>query len=117
MGAITFRATFPNAGGVLRSGNTGKVRIPKLFKSALIVPQDATFEIQDKVFVFAVNDSNKVVSKPISVSGKTANYYFVDKGVAPGEKIVYSGTENLRDGASIIPQPISTDSLFKARPL
>jgi membrane fusion protein (multidrug efflux system) len=117
MGAITFRATFPNAGGVLRSGNTGKVRIPKLFKSALIVPQDATFEIQDKVFVFAVNDSNKVVSKPISVSGKTANYYFVAKGVAPGEKIVYSGTGNLRDGASIIPQPISTDSLFKARPL
>ena len=117
MGAITFRATFPNAGGVLRSGNTGKVRIPKLFKSALIVPQDATFEIQDKVFVFAVNDSNKVVSKPITVSGKTANYYFVDKGVAPGEKIVYSGAGNLRDGASIIPQPISTDSLLKARPL
>jgi len=117
MGAITFRATFPNAGGVLRSGNTGKVRIPKLFKSALIVPQDATFEIQDKVFVFAVNDSNKVVSTPITVSGKTANYYFVDKGVAPGEKIVYSGAGNLRDGASIIPQPISTDSLLKARPL
>jgi membrane fusion protein (multidrug efflux system) len=67
--------------------------------------------------VFAVNDSNKVVSKPITVSGKTANYYFVDKGVTPGEKIVYSGTGNLRDGMPIVPQTISTDSLLKARPL
>jgi len=117
MGAISFRATFANPGGVLRSGNTGKIRIPKLFKSALIVPQDATFEIQDKIFVFAVNDSNKVAGKPITVSGKTANYYFVDKGINAGEKIVYAGIGNLRDGMTIVPQPISTDSLLKARPL
>jgi len=117
MGSISFRAKFPNTAGVLRSGNTGKIRVPKLFKEALVVPQEATFEIQDKVFVFAVNDSNKVVSKPITVSGKTANYYFVDKGVSSGEKIVYTGIGNLKDGMPIIPQPISTDSLFRARPL
>lgn len=117
MGAISFRATFKNPGGILRSGNTGKIRIPTFLSSAMIVPQDATFEIQDKVFVFAVNDSNKVVSEPIIVSGKTANYYFVEKGVKPGDKIVYSGTGNLRDGAQIVPQLISTDSLLKARPL
>lgn len=116
-GAISFRATFPNAGGMLRSGNTGKVRIPQLFSDALVVPQEATFEIQDKVFVFAVGDSNKVFSKPITVTGKTANYYFVESGVKTGEKIVFAGTGNLKDGMVIVPQPISADSLLKVKPL
>lgn len=117
VGAISFRASFPNAERMLRSGNTGKVRVPQLHTEAMLVPQEATFEIQDKVFVFAVGDSNKVVSKPIAISGKTANYYFVQSGVQAGEKIVFSGTGNLRDGMMIVPQPISVDSLLKVKPL
>jgi len=122
IGAISFRATFPNPGGVLRSGNTGKVRIPKLFKAALIVPQDATFEIQDKVFVYTVADSNKIVTKPITVSGRTTNYYYVSNGIQAGEKIVLSSQSTmlmggLRDGMPITPQMVSTDSLFKTKPL
>ena len=117
MGTISFRATFPNPGGMLRSGNTGKVRIPQLLSQAVVVPQEATFEIQDKVFVFAVGDSNKVASKPITISGKTAHYYFVESGLQAGEKIVFAGTGNLQDGMVIVPQPISTDSLLKAKPL
>ncbi len=54
IGAISFRASFPNTDRLLRSGNTGKVRIPKVLTNALVVPQEATFEIQDKVFVFAL---------------------------------------------------------------
>lgn len=117
MGSVSFRAIFPNANGLLRSGNTGKIRIPQSFESALIIPQEATFEIQDKVFVFAVADSNKVVSKPISIAGKTTNYYFVDSGVKPGEEVVFAGTGNLQDGMVIKPQPMSADSLLKANPL
>jgi membrane fusion protein (multidrug efflux system) len=117
MGAISFRATFPNAMGTLRSGNTGKIRIPQFFKDALAVPQEATYEIQDKVFVFAIGDSNKVVSKPITITGKTTNYYFVENGVKPGERIVFSGIGNLKDGMVIAPDPLSTDSLLKAKPL
>ena len=116
-GTISFRATFPNAGGMLRSGNTGKVRIPQLLTQAVVVPQEATFEIQDKVFVFAVGDSNKVASKPITIAGKTAAWYFVESGLKPGEKIVFSGTGNLQDGMAIVPQPISADSLLKVKPL
>lgn len=117
IGAISFRATFPNAERLLRSGNTGKVRIPQLHKTAMVIPQEATFEIQDKVFVFAIGDSNHVTSKPIGIAGKTAGYYFVDRGVQPGEKIVFTGTGNLRDGMAIVPQPISMDSLLKVKPL
>lgn len=117
MGAVSFRAIFPNPNGLLRSGNTGKVKLSESFPAALVVPQEATFELQDKVFVFTVGDSNKVASKPIRVSGKNNAYYFVEKGLAPGETLVYTGLDRLRDGVAIQPQPISLDSLLKVRPL
>ncbi|WP_114791597.1 efflux RND transporter periplasmic adaptor subunit [Niabella yanshanensis] len=117
MGAITFRAAFPNPNKVLRSGNTGKIRLPQLFNQVLVVPQEATFEIQDKVFVFTVDNNNKVASKPISLSGKNSYYYFVNKGLSSGEKIVLSGTGNLKEGAQIQPQWVSADSVLKANPI
>jgi membrane fusion protein (multidrug efflux system) len=116
-GAISVRATFPNPGGILRTGNTGKVRIPQQFADAMIVPIESTFEVQDKVFVFTVGDSNKVASRPITVAGKTTNYYFVKDGLKAGDKIVFAGVGNLQDGVAIVPQPISADSLLKAKPL
>lgn len=116
MGVISFRAVFPNNAGILRSGNTGRIRIPRQHNS-LVVPTEATFELQDRVFVFIVSDSNKVVSKPISIAGKTGQYYLVDKGIAPGDRIVYQGLDRLRDGMVIVPQTLSTDSLLKSKPL
>lgn len=117
IGSISFRAEFPNPDGQLRSGNTGRIRLPLSLPSSIVVPQDATYELQDKVFVFAVADSNKVASVPIAVSGRSGNYYLVKSGVKPGDKIVFSGLDRLRDGAVIQPQPISMDSLLKANPL
>jgi membrane fusion protein (multidrug efflux system) len=116
-GTINFRATFPNVNGILRSGNTGKIRIAKTVENSILIPQEATYELQDKVFVFAVGDSNKVVSKAIGITGTSGNYYLIKSGVNPGEKIVYTGLERLRDGAVIVPQPMSMDSLLKARPM
>jgi len=116
-GTINFRATFPNAQGLLRSGNTGKIRIVRNLGNSVVVPQEATFELQDKIFVYALGDSNKVASRPITVAGTSGNYYLVQSGVNQGEKIVYTGLERLRDGAVIQPQPISMDSLLKAKPM
>ncbi|MEI9934396.1 MAG: efflux RND transporter periplasmic adaptor subunit [Ferruginibacter sp.] len=63
IGAINFRATFPNAAGLLRSGNTGKIRIPHQSSNEIIVPQEATYNLQDKIVVFVVSDSNTVTGK------------------------------------------------------
>ena len=117
IGAIVFRATFPNTEGLLRSGITGKVLIPQGSSGLIPVPQTSTYEIQDKIFVFAVGDSNKVVGKQIHIVSKTTNYYLVDKGVQPGEKIVFAGMDRLTDGAVINPQPLSADSVLKVMPL
>jgi len=117
IGTISFRAIFPNVNGLLRSGNTGKIRIPHALSSVMVVPQEATFELQDKVFVFALGDSNKVASRPITIIGTSGNYYLVGKGISPGEKIVYTGMDHLRDGMPIVPQAMSLDSLLKVRPM
>jgi len=114
-GAISFRATFQNASGLLRSGNTGRIRIPRVVESALVVPQEATFELQDKIFVFTVSDSNKVVSTPIQVSDNMDNFYLVENGLKAGDKIVFAGLDRLNDGAVIQPQLISMDSLLSSR--
>jgi membrane fusion protein (multidrug efflux system) len=116
-GAINFRAIFPNAHGLLRSGNTGKIRIPQLMESSVVIPQEATFEMQDKIFVYTLADSNKVAGTPITVSGRSGTYYLVGKGLKSGDKIVYTGLDRLKDGMVIEPQKMSMDSLLKARPL
>ncbi len=103
-GTISFRAIFANTEKLLRSGITGKIRIPSLHQDQLLVPQESTYEMQDKVFVFALGDSNKVVSKQIIVSGKSGNNYLVSNGLSSGETIVFSGIQRLRDGAVITPQ-------------
>ena len=117
IGAINFRATFPNIAGMLRSGNTGKIRIPRESANAIVVPQEATFDLQDKVFVFVVSDSNTVAGKPISILNSSGTYYLVSSGLNAGDKIVYSGLDRLRDGMKIVPQQLSMDSLIAAKPL
>lgn len=102
-GAITLRATFPNPQGLLRSGNTGKVKLSLLHKNVLKVPESATLELQDKVFVFALQDSNKVKKQPITIIGKSGTNYLVSGGLKPGDQIVLSGLDHLQEGEVISP--------------
>jgi len=115
-GAIPFRASFPNPNGALRSGSTGRVRISISLPAGLVIPQEATFELQDKVFVFLLNDSNKVNSASVHINGKAGNYYLVDQGLKKGDRIVY-GVETVSEGAVIQPHIMSMDSLLKVRPM
>lgn len=116
-GAIPFRASFPNPNGILRSGNTGRIRISVQQPEGLVIPQESTYELQDKVFVFVLGDSNKVTSTAINILGRSGNYYLVQNGIKAGDKIVYSGVDKLNDGAKIVPVQMSLDSLLKVRPM
>lgn len=104
-GSASVRALFDNPNGMLRSGSTGSVLIPQRTDSAIIIPQKATYELQDRRFVYVVNDSNKVVSAPITVSslsdGKT---FVVTSGLKPGDRIAVEGVgTTVRDGVVINP--------------
>jgi len=102
--AITLRASFPNASGNLRSGNTGKLRLGLKHDNAILIPQSATVEMQDKVFVFAVNKGNKVSKQQINVIGKTGTNYLIKDGLKSGDQIVLSGLDRLQEGQVIQPQ-------------
>ena len=103
-GAITLRATFPNANGTLRSGNTGKIRLGINHEAVILVPQSATVEMQDKVFVFTVNKENKVSKMPITIVGKSETNYLISDGIKYGDQIVLSGIDKLQEGQVIQPQ-------------
>ncbi|RYY28169.1 MAG: efflux transporter periplasmic adaptor subunit, partial [Sphingobacteriaceae bacterium] len=102
--AITLRADFANPQGLLRAGNTGKVRLGLNHVNALVVPQSATIEMQDKVFVFALADSNKVKKVPIKIAGKSGDNYLVEDGIKAGDQIVLSGIDHLQEGTVIHPE-------------
>ncbi len=103
-GAITLRAKFPNAGGLLRSGNTGKVKISMKHENSIIIPQEATIEIQDKIYVVLLDSKNAITRQPVTVSGKSGTDYLIKDGIKTGDRIVLKGFENLPDGATIIPE-------------
>ncbi len=104
-GAINMRASFPNAEGDLRSGGSGNIRLPEYHKNVLLVPQDASYEIQGKHFVYVVNSENKIVNTPIDVIvGDLKQLFVVTSGLKAGDKIVVQGITSLRDGMEIKPK-------------
>jgi membrane fusion protein (multidrug efflux system) len=102
-GAVTLRATFPNANGLLRSGNTGTIRLALAHPDVLLVPTAATVELQDRVFVYAVGDSNRVSRQAITIQGKSGANYLVTEGVKDGDRIVLQGIDHLQEGQIIQP--------------
>ncbi|WP_367865080.1 efflux RND transporter periplasmic adaptor subunit [Pedobacter sp. WC2423] len=102
-GSIMLRATFPNADGLLRAGNTGKIRIDQLHINSLLVPQASTLELQNKVFVYKLADSNKLSRVMIDIDGKSGTDYIIKAGLKPGDKIVSVGLDRLHEGMVINP--------------
>ncbi len=101
-GSVQCRAEFTNKGGLLHSGGAGNVILPRMFKECIVVPQAATFELQDKVFVYKVVDG-KASSQIIDVE-KISNgrEYIVKSGLTPGETIVAEGAMMIREGMPIV---------------
>lgn len=105
-GAASARALFDNPQGVLRSGNTGQIIIPRNTEGAIVIPQKSTFELQDLRYVYTLNDSNITVSTPITVQpysdGKT---FVVTSGLKPGDRIVTEGVgTSVRAGMPVRPK-------------
>lgn len=118
-GNIAFRARFPNPDKLLRNGETGKVLMTVPLKDALIIPSKATYEIQDKKFVFVVDQNNVVKSREVSVKGGLPDLYVVDKGIAPTDKIVLEGVQKVKDDDRITfdfknPEEVITHLRLKA---
>jgi membrane fusion protein, multidrug efflux system len=110
-GSIAFRARFANPEKLLKHGSTGTIRLTNTVDNAILVPQKAAFEIQDKSFVYVLGKNNKVSTRSFVPKSRFAGYYVVKSGLEAGEKIVYEGLQSLKDGSVITPKIISLDSL------
>lgn len=112
-GSVNVRARFPNSKGIIRSGSSTKVRIPQDVKNKIIVPQSATFELQDKRFASVVGKDGKTKNVVITVLDNTiGNYYVVQSGLKEGDQIVLEGVANLKEGTQIKATPESEGTVY-----
>src|SRR5690606_20447733 len=110
-GAISLRATFPNPDHMLRSGNTGTLKMEERQPGVLTVPQVATTELQDKIFVYTLQPDNRVKQQAIEVTGKSGKHYIVKNGIKPGDRIVLSGLGHRENGVVINPLNVPSTSV------
>ncbi|RYD83383.1 MAG: efflux RND transporter periplasmic adaptor subunit [Sphingobacteriales bacterium] len=100
-GNIAFRARFPNPDKLLRNGETGKVMMKIPVRKALIIPQKAVYEIQDKKYVFVVDNNHVVKSKEITVTGEMPDLYVVESGLVANDKILLEGVQHVKEDDKI----------------
>jgi membrane fusion protein (multidrug efflux system) len=100
-GNIAFRARFPNPDKLLKNGETGKVLMTIPLKNALVIPQKATYEIQDKVYVFVIDNNNVVRSKNIAIRGQMPDLYVVESGISENDKILLEGVQKVKEDDKI----------------
>lgn len=100
-GAVSIRATFANPNRVVRSGSRGNLLIPHRLTNVIVIPQQATYEIQDMTFVYCVVDS-KAKSTPVEVYPiNNGTDYIVTSGLKAGDQIVAEGAGLVHEGAEV----------------
>lgn len=101
-GSVTLKAVFPNEGRLLHSGATGNVLMSSVYANRIVIPQTATYELQDKRFAYKVVNG-KAVAVQITVSSiNNGKEFIVEDGLRAGDMIVTEGVGTLRDGMAVI---------------
>ncbi|WP_290796036.1 efflux RND transporter periplasmic adaptor subunit [Flavihumibacter sp. UBA7668] len=100
-GNISFRATFPNPKLLLRNGETGNILVKEELKQAILVPQKASFEVMDKIFVYVVDKENKVHTREIIVGAELEDLFVISSGLKAGDTILLEGIRKVQDGDKI----------------
>lgn len=111
-GAASVRALFDNENGMLRSGSTGQIIIPVVTENVIQIPQKASYELQDRRFVYIINDSNVAVSAPITIlDNNDGKNFVVTSGIEPGQVIAIEGVGTLvKDNVVIQPKTSTQES-------
>ena len=78
--------------------------LPHVSNNAIIIPQEATVQVQDKIFVYVVGSDNKVKYTAIKVNPQDDGInYIVTDGLHAGDRYVCKGITKLTDGEQIKP--------------
>ncbi len=111
-GNIAFRATFNNKNSLLRHGETGKILMPNIVHSVLLIPQVSTFEILDKKFVYVIGVENKIEAREVEVSMEFPHIYAVKSGLHVNDMILVDGLRKVKNGDEVLPVLKSFDAIM-----
>lgn len=100
-GAVSLRATFPNPEHMLRNGGSGTVIFPYVKENVLIIPQEATYEIQDKIFVYKIVDGKATSSQVTVFPINDGKEYIVEDGIKEGDTIIAEGAGLVQEGTVV----------------
>lgn len=100
-GNIAFRAKFSNPDKLLRNGQTGKVQMTLPLHNALIIPQKATYEIQDQKYVFLIDKNGVAKSRNIKVAYELPDLYVIASGLSEGDKVLLEGVQKVKDDQKV----------------
>jgi membrane fusion protein (multidrug efflux system) len=96
-GSIAFRAKFPNPSFLLKHGETGKVQLNIDLKNAILIPQKSTYELQDKVYVYVVDENNVVKARNIKIKQRLNNIYVIESGLNEKDKFIFDGIQSVKE--------------------
>jgi len=108
-GSIAFRARFINPNGLLKHGISGKIELVNKMEQVLLIPQKATFEILDFIYVYTVDREGKVKARNFKPLCRL-NTYYVTRDLEQGSVIVYEGMQLVKDGMIIRCDTVKIDN-------
>lgn len=105
--AISVRASFDNPDKLLRNGGTGTIELTSVQKDVTQIPIAATVDLQDKIFAYVLTKDNTAEQRQLKIKGKDLHTYFIESGVSPGETLIITGVDKLRDQMPVSPLSVS----------
>jgi membrane fusion protein (multidrug efflux system) len=101
-GALRIEARFPNPGNSLRPGEFARIRVKIDTKhDSLLVPQRAVSELQGNFQVAVVDADNKVHLQPVRVGDRSGDFWVIEEGLQPGQRVVVEGLQKVREGTIV----------------
>ena len=110
-GSIGFRVRFPNPDNLIKHGASGKIEMMSKLNEVYLIPQKSTFEIQDFTYVYVVDKDNTVKVRSFKPLQRYDIYYIAD-GFQPGDKIVFEGIQQVKDGSKVVPQSVAAADVY-----
>lgn len=103
-GNLSYRAKFQNPNKILKHGSSGKVLVSNLLTNAILIPQQSTFEVQENLYVYIIDENNTVRQKQIKTEMQLAQMYVVKEGLSLKDKVLFEGVQIIKEGDVIIPE-------------
>ncbi len=104
---LALRLTVPNPKQFLHAGQYIRVVVATAERQdALLLPQRAVQVLQDKNFVWIVDNTGAAQQRDVKMGQQQGSDWVVEQGLKPGDVVVVDGVQKLRPGMRVQAQPL-----------